>query len=141
MWGGDIGAELGRSFGQIALLVAIFTAVISCVLFSWIEGFLMVVSEWGPRRQSFTDAVTVNVLSTIVGAGFLAAFSAKPLLTSFVPVLLITWLWSVLLKSGVLLLRRRHSARQTLLTTLGVNTASYAVWGVLFAIGFSPELF
>jgi hypothetical protein len=112
------------------------------VLFTLVEGCMMMVCKWGTLRRSIADAAITNVVSTVIGAILLFSLSVRPLLTSFIPVLLITWGWSVLVKGGVLLLMRRHPPRQTWRTALYANIVSYAAWAVFFvSFNGQPQLF
>ncbi len=140
MWSSEGREALGQALGNVILLITLITAAVSFLLFVAVEGYVMRACQWGSLRQSITDAAISNIVCVVIGASILFTLSVRPLLTSFIPVLLITWLWSLLVKGAWLLLTRRHSVLQALRTALYANTVSYGVWGVLFAIGYSPKL-
>ena len=118
--------------GGPLLLVAAFGAVGLVLLpaIFIVEAIVMALMKWGTFWRSLLDAIIMNLASTLLGLiGVCGLLYNTPNLNlvSGILFVLVTWAVSVVVEGAVLTLLKRHARRQTWLTALAANTASYAL--------------
>src|SRR5262245_14287584 len=120
----------------LGLLWLALVILLETLIFRWLQ--------WGTIRRSLVDTFAANFISTVFGIFFFAAFMLVAFQCTTIPVnngqnvmhscgwssftipgLIVLWLLSSLIEGGVLLLLRRHPARQTWRTALIANFVSY----------------
>jgi hypothetical protein len=131
------------AFGVVAGVVLVF-------IIALVEAVVLRLLRWAGFWRSLLDSFVMNLVSTLVGlvlnafaADFYQSCGYSPdrggrfcdWLVSPRSLLALAWLLSVLVEGGVLLLLRRHSARQTWLAALAANIASYVPIALLLALG------
>lgn len=114
-------------FGLGALIVVLPAIIL-------VEAIVLRLLRWGTLWKSLLDAFLMNLASSVVGAcvfslGFLA-LTAEALWTS----LLVSGVLSVLIEGGVLMLLKRHPARQTWTAALVTNVVTYAGLAILLVL-------
>lgn len=99
------------------------------------ESIVMALMKWGTFGRCLVDAIIMNLVSSLFGliglCGLVFYYRgpqlAVPTEIGWLLFLLLTWAISVAIEAVVLLLLKRHPRRQTWLTALASNTASYAL--------------
>lgn len=109
--------------GGMAALVLLAAVVI-------IETPVLILMRWQPFLASLRDAVIVNVASAAVGLVMVQTlFYFDP-----ITMVVISWLLSIIVEGGVLMLLRQESAQRSFLASLAMNTASYVVLALLILV-------
>jgi hypothetical protein len=123
-----IGGPVFVLAGGIAALILLAAVVI-------IETPVLVLMHWQPFLYSLRDAVIVNLVSMAVGFVMVQVLFPFDLITMVV----ISWLLSIIVEGGVLMLLRSESAQRSFLASLAMNTASYVVVALLIAVFEMPR--
>jgi hypothetical protein len=141
---GDVAA------GPAIFLFGVVAGVILVFVIALVEAAVLRLLSWASFWRSLLDSFVMNLVSALAGlvlnvfaADYYQSCGYSPdrggrfceWLVSPWALLALAWLLSVLVEGGVLLLLRRRAARQTWLAALVANIASYALIGLLMALG------
>lgn len=135
-------------FGGLALGIMVFIPILL------IEGLALWALKWGTFGRALLDALIANLASTLFGLVFFTLFYTASFQCQRVPtadgqhtIQQCDWtispaLWfvamaalSIAIEGGVLLLLKRHPARQTWIAAVVANVASYVLLGLLALAG------
>jgi hypothetical protein len=110
--------------GTIALLAggSILALCIFTILIALVEAVALTLLRWGAFKRSGLVALVMNIVSSIVGGTLLVLMPTQSLLW-----IILSFVLSVLIEGGILMLFKRGAARQNWTAALVANLASYII--------------
>jgi hypothetical protein len=105
---------LGLLYILLVLIVALLIGLVEAVVLTWLR--------WASFGQCVLASMAANLLSTIAIVLLISLSGLKPLVY-----LVLGWLASVLIDTGMLMVFKRKPARRTLFSAAAANLVSYLV--------------